>query len=373
MRQEHAREGAANAATLDPAREVDDVRRLVAEREFDLATIRAIRLLSSESLVNPVPGSSAAHTRVALLNDLAVLRYRARDLRAARACLREALALAPGDELTRDNLADLEAVAPNSAPPAPGAHSEHTGGPRNLNPWVREALDVLHELAGLPGKRVLEIGGTIPPEAARDLGVAQWTACDPNIEDDRPDERYEMRRGRAEELPFEDASFDLVFSSCAFEHLPDLDGALNEARRVLVPGGAVFSQFAPIWSCAIGHHLWFEDPDHGRLGFNDPVVPHWAHLLLSEEELHAFLERSLGPRAATTAVQGIYRADNMNRLFDADFRRAFAQCGLRTTIAQPWGDSVLPGPAMNRALETAHPGRGRFDLGGYRILLTKDA
>ncbi len=360
-------EGGASAATLDPVRSVDEVRLLVGAQEHDLATICAIRLLAGEGAADP----SALDARVGLLNELAVLRYRARDLRAARACLREALELQPDHALTRDNLADLEAAAPSTAPAAPGAHSRQVGGPRNLNPWVREALDVLHGIVGLPGKRVLEIGGTIPPEAARDLGVASWTACDPSIADGRPDERYEMRRGRAEALPFEDASFDVVFSSCAFEHLPDLDGALAEARRVLVPGGAVFSQFAPIWSCAIGHHLWLEDPDHGRLGFNDPVVPHWAHLLLTADELRGFLARSIGPRAAGVAVNGIYRADNLNRLFDADFRRAFAGCGLRTALAQPWGDAFTPGPALNVALERTHPGRGRFDLGGYRVLLAK--
>jgi SAM-dependent methyltransferase len=44
----------------------------------------------------------------------------------------------------------------------------------------------------------------------------------------------------AEELPFEDASFDLVFGHAVLHHLPDLDRAFGEFQRVLRPGGRLF-------------------------------------------------------------------------------------------------------------------------------------
>jgi SAM-dependent methyltransferase len=43
----------------------------------------------------------------------------------------------------------------------------------------------------------------------------------------------------AAELPFEDGSFDLVFGHAVLHHLPDLDGAFREFRRVLRPGAVV--------------------------------------------------------------------------------------------------------------------------------------
>jgi ubiquinone/menaquinone biosynthesis C-methylase UbiE len=43
----------------------------------------------------------------------------------------------------------------------------------------------------------------------------------------------------AEELPFEDESFDLVFGHAVLHHIPDLERAFAEFRRVLRPGGAI--------------------------------------------------------------------------------------------------------------------------------------
>jgi SAM-dependent methyltransferase len=43
----------------------------------------------------------------------------------------------------------------------------------------------------------------------------------------------------AEALPFEDASFDLVMGHAVLHHLPDLEQAFSEFRRVLRPGGVI--------------------------------------------------------------------------------------------------------------------------------------
>ena len=41
-------------------------------------------------------------------------------------------------------------------------------------------------------------------------------------------------------LPFEDSSFDAVLSCGVLEHVEDPDASLDELRRVLVPGGALY-------------------------------------------------------------------------------------------------------------------------------------
>jgi ubiquinone/menaquinone biosynthesis C-methylase UbiE len=49
----------------------------------------------------------------------------------------------------------------------------------------------------------------------------------------------ETRECEASSLPFEAGGFDLVFGHAVLHHLPDLDGAFREFRRVLRPGGTV--------------------------------------------------------------------------------------------------------------------------------------
>ena len=48
-----------------------------------------------------------------------------------------------------------------------------------------------------------------------------------------------FRLGDIEELPLEDASFDVVMSNCVINLAPDKDAVFREAYRVLVPGGRV--------------------------------------------------------------------------------------------------------------------------------------
>ncbi|MEM7447097.1 MAG: class I SAM-dependent methyltransferase [Myxococcota bacterium] len=54
-------------------------------------------------------------------------------------------------------------------------------------------------------------------------------------------------QGSALQMPFRDACFDLVYSFKVFPHVPDLRSALEEANRVLRPGGhLVFEVYNPL-------------------------------------------------------------------------------------------------------------------------------
>lgn len=54
-------------------------------------------------------------------------------------------------------------------------------------------------------------------------------------------ERLEFAAGSAQDLPFPDASVDLLVSTLSLHHWPDHPAAAAEARRVLRPGGRLLA------------------------------------------------------------------------------------------------------------------------------------
>ncbi len=69
-------------------------------------------------------------------------------------------------------------------------------------------------------------------------------------------------------LPFREASFDLVISHAVIEHVKNPQAYLHEARRVLRPGGRLFLETAPYLSPSGAHlpRLRFPIPPHLFLG-----------------------------------------------------------------------------------------------------------
>lgn len=116
-------------------------------------------------------------------------------------------------------------------------------------------------------------------------------------------QRVETVATEAEELPFEDESFDLVFGHAVLHHIPDLGRAFDEFLRVLRPGGAIAfcgepsrygdrlaalpkrtaSAAAPLWRHAVGA--------------SERLVPEseisHSHSLESEVDVHAFAPADL--------------------------------------------------------------------------------
>ena len=127
----------------------------------------------------------------------------------------------------------------------------------------------------------------------------------------------ETRVCEASALPFEDASFDLVFGHAVLHHLPDLSGAFREFRRVLRPGGLVAFCGEP---SRYGDRI-SAVPKRGALA----LAPLWRGLMgagerpngangagASEEErlervvdVHAFTPAELGAHAAAAGLTSV--------------------------------------------------------------------
>jgi SAM-dependent methyltransferase len=104
----------------------------------------------------------------------------------------------------------------------------------------------------------------------------------------------ETARCEADALPFEDRSFDLVFGHAVLHHLPDLDAAFREFRRVLRPGG---------WVVFCGEPSRYGDrlADLPKRGAH-ALAPLWRALM------------SAGPRPNGSAAHG--EEDRLEQLVD---------------------------------------------------------
>jgi SAM-dependent methyltransferase len=160
-------------------------------------------------------------------------------------------------------------------------------------PWIMERIERESKL--LKGKHLLEIGCGMGYDSLEFLkrGV-RVTATDltPNaVEMTR--KHFEIEKVRAEdirtanalELPFEDNSFDAVWSNGVLHATGDTRHAIQEARRVLKPGGrAIISHFyrKPSWMYLL-HHLGRENIEYKE---EDPPINEFY----TEEEILDFFQ-----------------------------------------------------------------------------------
>jgi len=120
----------------------------------------------------------------------------------------------------------------------------------------------------------------------------------------------------AEALPFEDGSFDLVFGHAVLHHLPNLQRAFGEFRRVLKPGGVMAfagepsrygdqiasypkrfaHRAAPVWRALIRARPAVE-------GHSDGGAEN--HQLESQVDVHAFTPQDLSCHAKSAGFEDV--------------------------------------------------------------------
>jgi ubiquinone/menaquinone biosynthesis C-methylase UbiE len=115
-----------------------------------------------------------------------------------------------------------------------------------FNPIQRTVLDMASEQVARP-RAILDVGcgtGRLLRSARARFPGARLVGVDAAVEMVKqarsadPDATIEFQQAVAEELPFPDASFDLVFSTMTFHHWQDRGRGATEVARVLTPGGS---------------------------------------------------------------------------------------------------------------------------------------
>jgi phosphoethanolamine N-methyltransferase len=129
---------------------------------------------------------------------------------------------------------------------------ELTFGKGFLSPGGEEEVSKIVEGIDLEGKTVLDIGVGLGGPACLLVGVygaghvMGIDVEDPvieraaaTVESHGLSDRITLKRVAPGKLPFDDESFDVVFSKDTIVHIPDKLGLFDEIRRVLKPGGWV--------------------------------------------------------------------------------------------------------------------------------------
>ena len=184
---------------------------------------------------------------------------------------------------------------------------------------------------------------------------------------------FEIVQGDVRRLPFKDESVSSILSIMAFEHIHDLGAALQEQHRVLKPNGIVYSEFGPIWSCSIGHHVYAIadglEARHWKPGLNP--VPHFAHLLMSAQELESAVlqARWVSPALAKAIVQWIFEEDGVNRFFYEDYVKSFEASPFQIRHFASVREHVSR--RTQKRLELAWPGHRDFSVRMVEVVLQK--
>ena len=252
-----------------------------------------------------------------------------------------------------------------------------------LDRYQHRAVERFYSFSPDLSGAVLEIGsdlkgGVLKELAGRDVrnAIGLNIAVNPSAHSERgsggvPD--YEIVQGDARSLPFRSESISSILSITAFEHVHDMGVALDEMYRVLRRGGLLYSEFGPIWSCSIGHHVEAMvdgvEARHEKPGKNP--VPHFAHLLMRPSQLRAAVLRTpwVFPALADAIVEWIYEGQALNRLFYEDYIRLFDASPFRVRHLQPVREHVPA--ALQAQLKTACPRYSHFDVRMVEVVLEK--
>ena len=132
----------------------------------------------------------------------------------------------------------------------------------------------------------------------------------------------------AEVLPFEDESFDIVFGHAVLHHIPDIERAFSEFRRVLRPGGAIAFAGEP-----------------SRYGDRLAAVPKRAGTILAPAWRQAIgARRRLVPEAEQSHGHALESEVDVHAFAPADLRRILRDSGFESCrvggeelLANAWG------------------------------------
>ena len=237
---------------------------------------------------------------------------------------------------------------------------------------------VAQQLVGFAGKRVFEVGGSLPEKLVLGhLGAAQWVALEEmdywtetlstGLVSGTPPEM------RAAKRPFTNATVEALQPYNLFHgSIVRLPLALEKMRQVLKPGGKLFTMFSPVWSAHDGHHLpEIKDKAGRQWSFGRSPIPQWGHLLLRPAEMLDLLTRTMDVETAREIVYFVYSSPHISRFFLDDYVEFVARSGFIPRVVTPIYQTPPP-PQIQALLQSRYPGRTDFTHNGLLLVLERE-
>jgi ubiquinone/menaquinone biosynthesis C-methylase UbiE len=174
-----------------------------------------------------------------------------------------------------------------------------------LNARVRNrALARLKRYTTISGKRILDVGSgfglmltTFAVNGADAFGIEpDADGFQSSLKSSRTllaangVEPWRATAGCGERLPFKDATFDVLYSSNALEHVEDPEKVLREALRVLRPGGILHFEIPNFLSYWEGHYLVPTPPIFSR-----SMLAWWVKTVFRRDPAFANTINTLNP------------------------------------------------------------------------------
>ena len=243
---------------------------------------------------------------------------------------------------------------------------------------TREFLRVI----GKNVSSILEIGSDVDLNVANFISErldCDYFALNPDpkvLNAKKGSDKIQVLNDSGNSIPMEDSSAGAVISLATFEHVLEIPGLLEEVHRVLEPGGYFYADFGPLWTCAIGHHVYakFEDKEARFWKPSRNPVPDFLHLVADEEEMAEELKK--GPcddRLIPVIIDWIYRRKEINRVGFYEYREMFlgSPFSVEYIHGRPRPQSLPPNEEMRARLDAKYGSHGFCYHAYIDVLLRK--
>ena len=202
---------------------------------------------------------------------------------------------------------------------------------------ARRVIKYFDPYWNLKDKKLLDIGTGIGGKLSlyQESGVRSLTGIDitprsvsisqkyiqDKVDLEHTTQQFDFSVADAAQMPFADNSFDAIVSINVFEHIMEIENAVQETYRVLKPGGLAFLHVPPYYG-PWGPHLenWIHFP--------------WSHLFFSDRTLLRVAELEDQRRPLNDQFMYAAKVDwkaeqipGVNRVTYRDFHRMIKQAG----------------------------------------------